>query len=44
VLSTSGDPSPELAIVIITRLARHYRSELTPLTVTAALAYGDTPQ
>ena len=34
----SGDPFPELAIVVIARLAWRYRSELAPVAVTGALA------
>jgi S-DNA-T family DNA segregation ATPase FtsK/SpoIIIE len=34
----TGDPLPELAIVVIARLAWRYRSELAPVAVTAALA------
>ena len=34
----SGDPLPELVLVVIARLAWRYRSELAPVAVTAALA------
>ena len=38
IVVNSGDPLPELAIVVIARLAWRYRSELAPAAVAAALA------
>ena len=38
----SGDPFPELAIVVVARWMWRYRSELAPLGVTAALAAAST--
>jgi hypothetical protein len=38
IVVNSGDPLPELAIVVIARLVRRYRSELAPAAVAAALA------
>jgi hypothetical protein len=38
IVVNSGDPLPELAIVVIARLVQRYRSELAPLGVTGALA------
>jgi hypothetical protein len=38
IVVNSGDPLPELAIVVIARLVRRYRSELAPAGVAAALA------
>ncbi len=38
IVVNSGDPLPELAIVIIARLVRRYRSELAPAAVAVALA------
>jgi hypothetical protein len=38
IVVNSGDPLPELAIVVIARLVRRYRSELAPVAVAAALA------
>jgi len=38
IVVNSGDPLPELAIVVIARLVWRYRSELAPTAVAAALA------
>jgi S-DNA-T family DNA segregation ATPase FtsK/SpoIIIE len=38
IIVNSGDPLPELVIVVIARLAWRYRSELAPAAVAAALA------
>lgn len=38
IVVNSGDPWPELAIVVIARLMWRYRSELAPVAVAAALA------
>jgi hypothetical protein len=38
IVVSPGDPLPELAIVVIARLLRRYRSELAPVAVAAALA------
>jgi FtsK/SpoIIIE family len=38
IVVNSGDPLPELAIVVIARLVQRYRSELAPFGVTGALA------
>jgi hypothetical protein len=38
IVINSGDPLPELAIVVMARLLRRYRSELAPVAVAAALA------